>query len=132
MIAWAVAFIATCGSLYFSEIRHFPPCVLCWYQRIAVYASMIILLVGVLRKDKNVPYYVLPLTTIGTLISIFHNLLYYKLLPESAAPCQAGISCTTQFVEYFGFVTIPLMSLAALLTITISMYLYLRYTRSHD
>jgi hypothetical protein len=34
-LAFVVAAIATGGSLFFSEIAHFVPCELCWYQRSA-------------------------------------------------------------------------------------------------
>ena len=36
-LAFLVALTATVGSLYFSEVARFTPCVLCWYQRIAMY-----------------------------------------------------------------------------------------------
>ncbi len=120
-IALIQAILATLTSLYFSEIRHFPPCVLCWYQRIFMYPLIIILVVGILKRDKNLPFYVLPLSISGMVIAIYHNLLYYNVLPESVAPCRLGVSCTTQFVQLFGFATIPLMSLTAFVIITILM-----------
>lgn len=112
-IAFAQAFIATLASLYFSEIRHFPPCTLCWYQRIFMYPLVLIFAVGILKKDKNVNLYAWPLIAVGWLIAFYHNLLYYNILPEAAAPCTAGISCTTRFFAWFGFITIPLLSLTA-------------------
>jgi len=130
-LAWIVALLATAGSLYFSEIRKFAPCILCWYQRIAIYPLVLLIPIGILRKDKNLPYYVLPLTIIGIFISIYHNLLYYNILPESAAPCISGVSCTTQYIQYFGFITIPLLSLAALTTITVLMLIY-KYKIKND
>ena len=36
-LAFVVAAVATAGSLYFSEVAHFTPCRLCWYQRICMY-----------------------------------------------------------------------------------------------
>jgi disulfide bond formation protein DsbB len=90
---------------------------------------VILLFVGILKRDKNVVYYALPLSVIGLLISIYHNLLYYHILPESIAPCVSGVSCTTKFIEYFGFVTIPFLSLVALTTITASMIIYLIKTK---
>src|SRR5260221_12168949 len=112
-VAFIQALTATLGSLYFSEIVHFPPCVLCWYQRICLYPLSIIIAVGIIKKDKNLPFYVLPLSLIGMLISIYHNLLYYNILPESVAPCVSGVSCTTKFIEWFGFITIPFLSFSA-------------------
>lgn len=117
LIAWA----AVVGSLFFSEILHFPPCTLCWYQRIFMYPLVVILSVGILRKNKDLPFYVLPLSLIGLAIGIYHNLLYYNLIPESAAPCSLGISCTTKFVEYFGFITIPFLSMIAFGIISVAM-----------
>jgi len=126
-IAFIQALIATLGSLFFSEVLHFPPCVLCWYQRICIYPLVIILAVCIIKKDKIVPYLVLPLSLIGLCISIYHNLLYYKIIPESIAPCTTGVSCTTKYIEWFGFITIPLLSLCALSVITVCMILYIRF-----
>ena len=122
--AWIITIVSLLTSLYFSEIRHFPPCVLCWYQRIAMYQLVIILPVGIISRDRLLYRYALPLSLIGLGISLYHNLLYYKILPESAAPCIAGISCTTKYIEWFGFITIPLLSLVAFLTISVLLLLF--------
>lgn len=123
-IAWVQSIVAILSSLYFSELMRLPPCLLCWYQRIVMYPLVAIIAVGIIRKDKNLPYYVLPLSITGMIIAIYHNLLYYRLLPESAQPCSLGISCTTKQIELFGFITIPLMSLAAFSLITLCMIYY--------
>ena len=125
-LAWIPTLLAAAGSLYFSEIRDFPPCVLCWYQRICMYPLVAILAVGILRRDSNVAYYVLPLGLAGLAISIYHNLLYYNIIPESAAPCVAGISCTTVYIEWFGFITIPLLSLAGFAFLSGLMFIALK------
>jgi disulfide bond formation protein DsbB len=108
--AWVIAVCALLGSLYFSNILNLPPCVLCWFQRICMYPLSVILTVGILRKDRLVAVYGLPLAAIGWVIAFYHNLLYYNILPESVAPCTAGISCTTRFVELGHIFTIPLLS----------------------
>lgn len=123
-VAWVIALVAVVGSLYFSEVRGFAPCVLCWYQRIAIYPLIILLPIGILKKDPRIADYVLSLTVVGLLISIFQNLLYYKVIPESISPCTAGVSCTTKYVEYFGFISIPLLSFIALASITYVMVVY--------
>lgn len=125
-LAWALAWIATLGSLYYSEIKHFTPCVLCWYQRILMYPLVLIIAVGILRKDKDLPYYVLPLSITGWLVAMYHTLLQTRLLPEAIAPCTLGASCTTKYVGYFGFITIPLLSLATFTLVTLLMFLALR------
>lgn len=123
-IAWIIALLAVIGSLYFSEIKGFAPCALCWFQRIAIYPLVVLIPIGIIKKDPRIADYVLSLTIVGTLISIYQNLLYYKILPESISPCSAGVSCTTKYVEYFGFLTIPLLSLITLITITVLMIMY--------
>ena len=123
-MAFGVSLIATLTSLFFSNVMNWPPCVLCWYQRIFMYPLVLITLVGIIRKDQKVYFYVLPMTIIGGLYAIYHNLLYYKILPESAAPCLNGVSCTTKFIEWFGFVTIPFLSLVAFIIITLLMIAY--------
>ncbi len=116
-VAWAQALVAMLGSLFFSEILGFPPCILCWYQRIAMYPLVLLFGIAILRNDKKIYIYALPLAVIGFVIAFYHNLLYYGILPESIAPCQAGVSCTTKFIEFFGFVTIPFLSLVSFVVI---------------
>jgi len=123
-IAFAVALTAMLSSLYFSEVLHYPPCVLCWYQRIFMYPLVGILGIGIYFKDKYLYHNVLLLSSVGLLISLYHNLLYYKILPEAAAPCLLGVSCTTKFIEWFGFITIPFLSSVAFALIIICMLLY--------
>lgn len=123
-LALLLATVATLVSLYFSEIEHLTPCTLCWYQRIFMYPLVIIISISIWKKDKNLPYIVLPLSVIGIIIAAYHNLLYYKIIPENLTPCTLGISCTTRQVEWLGFITIPLLSLLAFISITILMATY--------
>jgi disulfide bond formation protein DsbB len=74
-IALLAAWIAMCGSLYFSEVRGYVPCVLCWYQRILMYPLTGIIAIGLLRRDGNLPYYVLPFSLLGLGVSTYHYLL---------------------------------------------------------
>ncbi len=129
-VAFFQVLVATLGSLYFDIVLHFNPCVLCWYQRICIYPLVIILAVSIMKKDKNVPYFVLPLSLIGIVFAVYHNLLYYKIIPESISPCTIGTSCTTQYINWFGFVSIPLLSLVALSVITICMILYIWFNKN--
>ena len=105
--------IATFGSLFFSDVMGFIPCSLCWYQRILMYPLVIILGIGYLKSDKCVFLYSLPIALIGWAIAIYHNLLQWKIIPETIAPCKQGVPCSATYVNYFGFITIPLMSLIA-------------------
>jgi disulfide bond formation protein DsbB len=120
-IAWAQALVALLLSLYFSEIKHFAPCLLCWYQRILMYPLVFILAVGILRKDKGLHWYVLPLSIIGMGIAAYHYLLQAGVIPESAAPCTLGVSCLTKYEVYLRVFTIPLLSFIAFILITLCM-----------
>ena len=123
-LAWIIALIATVGSLFFSEVMQLPPCVLCWYQRIAMYPLVLIIGVGIVTRDSRMKNYALPLCLIGLAISIYHNLLYYGLIPESITPCTEGISCTSRQIEWLGFITIPLLALAAFISLAVCLLLY--------
>lgn len=126
-IAFAIAFAASIGSLILSEIFKLPPCVLCWYQRAMMYPIPFILAVGIVYKDKFVDRYVWPLVTIGWFVALYHSLLQWKILPETIAPCQAGVSCVTAQINWFGFLTIPFGSLLSFSGIIISLYLHRRF-----
>jgi disulfide bond formation protein DsbB len=105
-------------------VMDLPPCVLCWYQRIAMYPLVIVIGIGIAARDRRWKMYALPLALIGLGISVYHNLLYYNIIPESLAPCTQGISCTSRQIEWLGFVTIPLMALTAFIIISASLLLY--------
>lgn len=122
-LAWIVAVIATLGSLYFSEIRGFIPCELCWYQRILMYPLSILLGIAAFNQDSSIRKYVLPLSVIGGLISAFHYM--EQKIPGFAAikPCTQGIPCSTQYINWLGFITIPFLALTAFVLITILLIL---------
>jgi disulfide bond formation protein DsbB len=113
LTAWTVSLVATVGSLFFSEVMLLPPCVLCWYQRIAMYPLTIILGMGLFTSLNQAWLFSLPLMALGWLVAVYHNLLYYKLIPESSGPCLKGFSCTAVQLEWAGFITIPLLSFGA-------------------
>jgi len=115
--AWLVALIAMLGSLYLSDIVHFAPCLLCWYQRIAMYPLVFVLGVGVLRADPGVWRYAIPLPIIGFLISAYHVLIQWRPNME-VTTCAVGAPCTGRYVAVFGLVSIPTMAGAAFLLIT--------------
>lgn len=123
-IALLQSIAALLGSLYYSEIKNYTPCTLCWYQRILMYPLVILIAVGILKKDKNLDHYVLPMSILGTLVAFYHVLLQRGILPEAIAPCVIGASCVTRHVGYFGFITIPVMSLTAFVVITVCMLVY--------
>jgi disulfide bond formation protein DsbB len=119
-VALLAAWVATCGSLFFSQVLHWPPCELCWYQRILMYPLAIILGVGILRRDRGVHLYVLPLSIAGIAVALYHHLLI-KTNWFPPPSCLAGIPCDVDYLNWLGFVTIPFLALVAFTIITVAM-----------
>jgi disulfide bond formation protein DsbB len=122
-IAWIAAIIAMSGSLFFSEVLKFVPCTLCWYQRILMYPLVIILGMAVFQRDFRVYRYVLPLAIIGMLVSLYHYSIQKVPFMREVQICRSGVPCSEQYINWLGFITIPLMALIAFIIITVSMLL---------
>lgn len=110
-ICWIIASVSTSGSIFFSFVMEFAPCVLCWYQRIFLFPLVIILAIGLFPFDKSVVKYAFPLAIAGWLTALYHNLVYAKIIPESIQPCTQGVSCTEEYINLFGFLSIPMLAL---------------------
>lgn len=124
IIAWVVSLIATLGSLYFSEIKGFIPCTICWYQRILMYPIVIQLGVSIITRDFNIKKYILALSIPGFLLALYHVILQKSFFLQSFEPCEIGVSCSSSYINWFGFITISVLSLTAFFIITISLLSY--------
>lgn len=127
--AWVVALVATLGSLYFSEIAGFIPCDLCWYQRIFMYPLAILLGMASYRGDRGMYRYALPLAAVGSLVSLYHNAEIWFPALSRIAPCRSGIPCNVDYLNWLGFITIPLMALTAFILIIIVLAMGIRAER---
>lgn len=112
-LCWLLVSVSVTGSLFFSYVLEFEPCVLCWYQRICLFPLVLILAAGLFPFDKTVVRYSLPLAIAGGLTALYHTLLYAGIIPESIQPCSKGVSCTEKYIELFGFISIPMLSFLA-------------------
>ena len=114
-----VATTATLGSLFFSDIAGWNPCKLCWYQRIFMYPQVLLLLIALWKKDRNIAVYVLALSVIGMLVAAHHYseqvALAMQPVADSLVPCDAsGVSCAKTEIRFtFGFITLPMMAFTA-------------------
>jgi disulfide bond formation protein DsbB len=120
--AWIIALISICLSLYFSEVRHFMPCNLCWYARILMYPLVVIIGIGIFRRERNWIGYALPLVAAGWLLELYHSLVQWGIISE-VTRCVATVPCSTKYVDYFGFVTIPFLGLVAFTGLAACLYL---------
>jgi len=112
-LAWLIASVSTLGALFLSQVMGIVPCVLCWYQRIFMFPLVFILAAGLFPFDARVVRYALPLTVAGWMTALFHVLVVAGVVPENIRPCAQGIPCKDQPIEWFGFLTIPWLSLIA-------------------
>lgn len=110
-LCWLIALISTLGSLFFSSVMGFEPCVLCWYQRIFMYPLVVIFLVALFPLDPKVFRYGLPISLLGWSFAVYHYLLYRGFIPEDLQPCGEGASCREVNLEMLGFITIPMLSI---------------------
>ena len=113
IISWLIALSALLTSLYFSEVLQWPVCQLCWYQRIFIYPQAILLGMAAMNDDYSMLKYALALSVVGLLFAGYQYLVQlFPLTFEGILHCSAGISCATKHINWFGFVTLPLISVA--------------------
>lgn len=109
-LAFVVALVATAGSLFFSELEHFVPCKLCWFQRIAMY-PLVLLALPALWRDRRAAWYFLPLPVVGLGISVWHVLVERGVVEEAqSCAISAPGGCSVKWIEELGYVTIPTLA----------------------
>lgn len=109
--AWLVALFASLGALFVGEILGQSPCVLCWYQRAAMFPLAVILGVACLRGDLAVTRYANPLAVIGAAVALWHVLVYFGIVPTAIEPCGQGPSCRGADMKIFNVLPLPVLSL---------------------
>lgn len=118
-LAWLVALVAMLGSLYMSEVRHFTPCALCWYQRIAMYSLVVVLGVAAYRGDDTAARAsAVTLAGLGALVGVYHYQLE-RFPDQETIACTSSVPCTTIWFEQLGFITIPYMAVSAFVLIAV-------------
>lgn len=121
LFAFIVAFVATLGSLFYSEIALYEPCKLCWYQRIFMYPLVLMFAIALWKKDRRVFRYAIPMTVVGGIIATYH---YITQMIQYSATCGTNVAvpCTIKYIFHFGYVTISMMALTAFILIIILGY----------
>ena len=126
VFAFATSLVASAGSLFYSQIFGFPPCNLCWWQRIFMYPLVLLLGLSLIKKDSKIVDYALVISGAGFLLSLYHNYMHYNEGGLNTL-CQflgVGVSCLKRYVFEFNYITIPMMSLTAFLLIIIFLILH--------
>lgn len=108
-----IALGAVSMSLFYSGIIGYPPCELCWIQRIFLYPQLVLFGVKLFRRENNITDSSMILAIIGALISVYH--IYVEnggtIGPTCADPASGGVSCAVRYVYEFNYIGIPMMAL---------------------
>ena len=112
-LAWIIAVVTTCGSLYYSKSQGYIPCELCWYQRICMYPFAVILGIAAFRRAAAIRIYAIPVLAIGVVIAGYHSWIQAYPPANGTSFCSATAPCTLRYVWEFNFVSLPFMALSA-------------------
>lgn len=129
VIGFLIALSATALSLFYSSIVGYPPCELCWMQRIFIYPQVILFGMELWKREKVIVDYSLVLAFIGTMISLFH--IYIENGGAANLACSTGsateVSCAIRYIHEFGYVTMPVMafSMGVFMILILSNYKYM-------
>lgn len=129
-LALLAAWVATAGSLYMSEVLGWIPCLWCWYQRVAMYPLAVVLAAGLIARDRNTPRYALVLAVPGILASTYHILLQKVPAFAQFESCRVGVPCSVDYLNWLGFITIPMLAWVAFAIVIVGSVLALRANRA--
>jgi disulfide bond formation protein DsbB len=115
--AWTISLLATLGALFVGEILGQTPCLLCWYQRIAMFPLAVLLGIASLNNDGRIGRYATPLSATGSVLASWHVLVFYEVVPTAIEPCGQGPSCRGSDMTVLGGVPLPVLSLVAFVSI---------------
>ena len=126
-LLFIVSLGAMIGSLSYSEIVGFIPCDLCWIQRIFMYPQALLAYIGLVKKEKNIVDYILPLSILGAIVSLYHSLIHWRVISGSFLACTSSLTapCAKVYVLEYGYITIPFMAFTTftyLIAITLIYY----------
>ena len=132
IFTWTVALVATLGSLYYSEVKGYIPCLYCWYQRILMYPIVLIAGIALYQKNGRIALTTAAFSLLGGLLSAYHYATQkINIFQEHAGTC-GEVPCTAQYVNYLGFITIPFMALVAFALIFIASVLMAKQTKEKN
>lgn len=116
---------ALVGSLLYSNVAGFPPCELCWIQRIFMYPQALLSFMAMLWKDKKMVIYLFPMSVLGALVAFYHSLTNWGFGGGILSCTSVGGECSRVYVLEYGYITIPFMAFttfAYLLLISVIYY----------
>ncbi len=128
-ILFLISFSALVGSLVYSNVVGFPPCELCWIQRILVYPQALLLLMAIWKQDKGMVSYLLPLSILGAVVSLYHSMTHFGLGDGVLACTSALGDCGKLYVFEYGYITIPFMAFTIFAYLLLASFIYFKSTK---
>lgn len=130
IIFWS-ALLASVGSLIYSNIIGFPPCDLCWWQRILLYPQALIAGIAWAKKDKSIVRYILPMSVIGALISLYQSFIQWGIFTSAGGCTAIGGACAKVYVNEFGYITIPFMAFSIFVYLIVLKLVFYKARKIH-
>jgi disulfide bond formation protein DsbB len=127
MVLLSISTIATIGSLSLSLYFKLAPCELCWYQRVFLFVVPIMSWIAVYKKDLGIRLYIFILSIFGSVFALYHSLIQSSIFKGDSVFCNpmaSAADCAVPAFTYFGFVTVPVISLATFVLLMIVSYPY--------
>ena len=113
-------------SIFYSNFVGFPPCELCWIQRIFLYPQLILFGMELYKRDRSIVDFSIVFAILGSITSIYH--IYVEAGGTRglacADPSHGGVSCAVRYIYEFGYVTMPIMALTLSLFIIVLLVNY--------
>jgi len=132
-IGFLVALMAVLLSLFYSEIVGYPPCELCWIQRIFLYPQLVLFGMELYKKERSIIDFSIVFAVLGSITSIYH--IFIENGGSSSIACSVTnavstgeVSCATRYIYEFGYITMPIMALTMSVFIIVILLNY-KYTR---
>lgn len=126
LLGFFISLFSVLGSLFYSEVVGYEPCVLCWWQRVFLYPLVIIFAMAFWRRARNAFLYATPLVFLAGIVALYHS--FVSLGGTSVLPCtEVGSACAKVYVLAFGYITIPVMSLTVILYLLLLAWAYKLY-----
>ena len=130
LFIWIVSMVATLGSLYFSEIRGYEPCKMCWIQRIFMYPIVLMTTIAFIQKNAKIALTTAVFAIMGGSVSLYHYGIQKIDFLSDSAPACGMVSCTGQYINWLGFITIPFLALTAFVLIAGASFYFMKAVKS--
>ena len=134
-VLWLLLFVsstAVVGSISLSQIAGFVPCELCWIQRIFLFSQPILLLVAMVRREKSIVSYLLPLSILGAIVSIYHSIVQWGYGGSLLGCTSVGGECAKVYIHQYGYITIPFMAFTTFAYLILISILYYKSRSSKE